>query len=36
MDWIGCNLVEVDSERLSGVPVVRHSRVQADTVLESH
>jgi uncharacterized protein (DUF433 family) len=35
MDWSGCPYVEVIPGNVSGVPLVRHSRVQADTVLES-
>ena len=36
MDWTGCDAVEVVPGRVSGVPVLKHSRVQADTVLESY
>lgn len=35
MDWSGCEYVEVIPGKVSGVPLVRGSRVQADTVLES-
>jgi uncharacterized protein (DUF433 family) len=35
MDWSQCPYVEVIPGKVSGVPLVRHSRVQADTVLES-
>jgi uncharacterized protein (DUF433 family) len=33
MDWTGCNLVEVDPEKVAGQPVVRGTRVPADVVL---
>jgi len=36
MDWSGCEFVEVIPGKVSGVPLVRNSRVQADTVLENH
>ncbi len=35
MRWEGCNAVEVVPGVVSGVPIIRGSRVQADTVLES-
>lgn len=36
MDWTGCDLVEVVPGKVSGVPLLKHSRVPADAVLESH
>ncbi len=33
MDWTGCNLVERDPEKLSGVPIVKGTRMQADGIL---
>ncbi len=33
MDWTGCDLVEVDSEKVAGQPVVKGTRVPADVVL---
>jgi len=36
MDWTGCDVVEVVPGKVSGVPILKHSRVQADTVLESY
>jgi len=36
MDWRGCSVVEVIPGKVSGVPLVRHSRVQADAVLENY
>jgi uncharacterized protein (DUF433 family) len=36
MDWSQCELVEVVPGRVSGLPVIRGSRVPADQVLENH
>jgi uncharacterized protein (DUF433 family) len=36
IDWSGCPLVEVDPERLGGVPVVKDTRMQADSVVENY
>ena len=36
MDWTGCNLVERDPEKLSGVPIVKGTRMQADGILENY
>ena len=33
MDGTGCDLVEVDPERVAGQPVVKGTRVPADVVL---
>ena len=33
MDWTGCDLVEVDPDKVAGQPVVRGTRVPADVVL---
>jgi uncharacterized protein (DUF433 family) len=35
MDWTGCEIIEIVPGKVSGVPILKHSRVQADTVLES-
>ena len=35
MDWTGCADVEVIPGKVSGVPLVKGSRVQADSVVES-
>lgn len=35
MDWTGCEVVEVVPGKVSGVPILRGSRVQADAVLEN-
>jgi len=36
MDWSGCEIVEIVPGKVSGAPLVQGTRVQADTVLESH
>jgi uncharacterized protein (DUF433 family) len=36
VDWSGCNLVEVIPGKVSGVPIIRGSRVPADQVMENH
>jgi uncharacterized protein (DUF433 family) len=36
MDWSECPYVEVIPGKVSGVPLVRNSRVPADLVLENH
>ena len=33
MDWSGCDLVEVDPEKVGGQPVVKGTRVPAEVVL---
>jgi uncharacterized protein (DUF433 family) len=35
MDWSGCDMVEVVPGRLNGRPVVKDTRVAADSVSES-
>jgi hypothetical protein len=35
MDWSGCDEVEQVEGRLSGVPVLKGTRVQADFVLDN-
>ena len=34
MDWSGCDLVEVVPGKVSGVPLVKGTRIPADFVLE--
>ncbi len=36
MDWSECNVVESVPGRMGGVPVVRRSRVTADSVFENY
>ena len=33
MDWTGCDLVEIDPDKVAGQPVVKGTRVPADVVL---
>jgi len=36
MDWNGCEIVETVSGKVSGAPVIKGTRVQADAVLENY
>lgn len=36
MDWSGCEYVEVVPGKVSGAPILRHSRVTAEAVWESY
>jgi uncharacterized protein (DUF433 family) len=36
MDWSGCELVEVVPGKVSGQPIVRGTRILADTIVEDH
>jgi uncharacterized protein (DUF433 family) len=35
MDWAGCDVVEIVSGKVSGVPLIKGTRVPADQVIES-
>jgi uncharacterized protein (DUF433 family) len=35
VDWSDCDLVERNPLKLSGVPIVKHTRVQADSIVEN-
>jgi uncharacterized protein (DUF433 family) len=35
MDWAGCELVETVPGKVSGVPLIKGTRVPADQVIES-
>ena len=35
IDWSGCDEVERVPGKVSGVPILKHSRVQADAILEN-
>ncbi len=35
MDWTGCELLEVVPGKVSGVPILKGSRVQADSIVEN-
>jgi len=36
MDWSGCDMVEINPRKVSGVPVVKGTRVQADAIVENY
>lgn len=36
MDWSGCELVEVVPGKVSGQPIIRGTRILADTIVEDH
>jgi uncharacterized protein (DUF433 family) len=36
IDWSGCQVVEVIPGKVSGVPIIRGSRVPADQIIENH
>ncbi|MDT7814135.1 MAG: hypothetical protein QOJ42_4051 [Acidobacteriaceae bacterium] len=36
MDWSSCEVVEIVPGKVSGLPLIRGSRVPADQVLENH
>ena len=36
MDWSGCNIVEVIPGKVSGAPILKGTRVQADSIVENY
>ncbi len=36
IDWSDCPLVERVPGKVSGVPILRHTRVQADSIVENY
>jgi uncharacterized protein (DUF433 family) len=36
MDWSGCDLVETNPLKVSGVPILKGTRVQADAIVENY
>ena len=36
MDWSDCPLVEVDPLKLGGVPILKGTRMQADSIVENY
>jgi uncharacterized protein (DUF433 family) len=36
VDWSDCDLVERDPMKLSGVPIVKHTRVLADSIVGNY
>jgi uncharacterized protein (DUF433 family) len=35
-DWSACSLVEINPRKVSGVPIVKGTRVQADSIVENY
>ncbi|MDQ2842345.1 MAG: DUF433 domain-containing protein [Acidobacteriota bacterium] len=35
MDWTDCSLVDVNPRKASGVPILKGTRLQADSILEN-
>jgi hypothetical protein len=35
MDWSGCEIVEINPRKVSGAPIVKGTRVQADEISEN-
>jgi uncharacterized protein (DUF433 family) len=36
MDWSNCEIVEINPHKVSGVPILKGTRVQADTIVENY
>ena len=36
VDWAECSLVEVNPLKVSGVPILKGTRVQADSIVENY
>ena len=36
MDWTGCPLVEINPKKVSGAPILKGTRVQADSIVENY
>ena len=36
IDWSGCPLVEVNPKKVSGVPILKGTRMQADGIVENY
>lgn len=36
IDWTDCSLVEINPHKVSGVPILKGTRVQADSILENY
>ncbi|HEX3681223.1 MAG TPA: DUF433 domain-containing protein [Bryobacteraceae bacterium] len=36
MDWSGCDLVETIPGKVSGAPIIKHTRIQADAIVENY
>ncbi len=35
VDWSDCSIVEVNPRKVSGVPILKGTRVQADSIVET-
>ena len=35
MDWSGCHFVEINPRKVSGAPILKGTRVQADAIVEN-
>jgi len=36
VDWSDCSLVEVNPRKVSGAPILKGTRVQADSIVQNH
>jgi len=36
MDWSDCPLVEINARKVSGAPILKGTRVQADSIVENY
>jgi uncharacterized protein (DUF433 family) len=36
MDWTDCPIVEINPRKVSGAPILKGTRVQADAILENY
>jgi uncharacterized protein (DUF433 family) len=36
MDWSNCELVEINPRKVSGAPILKGTRVQADSIVENY
>jgi uncharacterized protein (DUF433 family) len=36
VDWSGCTIVETNPRKVSGVPILKGTRVQADSIVENY
>ncbi len=36
MDWSNCDMVEINPRKVSGAPILKGTRVQADAIVENY
>ena len=36
MDWSKCDIVEINPRKVSGAPILKGTRVQADSIVENY